>query len=120
MQQGLPRLDKRPDGGHGLCLTNDVPALNLLANDRIEPCPTFMNVHDFLTLSHYPEGLEVVFWRPIHETLARHRNPLFDEQIGVTPTRSLTVDLLHALYLGVMNAFMVCLTWFVLENNALR
>lgn len=92
--------DKRTRGGaRGLSLKEDFPVLGLLAGDRAEPseeCP------DIAALEHMTEfPVRVLFWRPSSETLARHKNPLFDEGLGFTPSRAFAVDWLHTLSLGV-------------------
>ena len=44
-------------------------------------------------------------WRTSAETLAHHRNLLLCTELGLSSNRSLTVDALHCLYLGVMNVW---------------
>ena len=110
----LLRPDKRKDGSHGLALTCDIPTLGLLANDRLEPCPTLQDAH---ALADAPVPVAVVFWRVSNETLTRHRNPLFCDEIGLSPKRSLTVDMLHANNLGVMNIWCRVVLWFLLLSG---
>lgn len=95
--------DRRRGGGHGRCLTADVPEMGLAKGDRLEPSEQMPDPGQFDGASQFP--MVVVFWRPALETLARHRNPLFSSELGVSPARSLTVDTLHAVFLGVMNVF---------------
>jgi len=71
--------------------------LGLQPLDRIEPSSSVSDVGDLDTLSVFP--VEVTFWRPANETLARHRCPLFDPNLGFEPCVCLTFDLLHALNL---------------------
>jgi hypothetical protein len=59
----------------------------------------------------------VVFWRSSREVVARHRNPLFTKELGMSINRSLTVDVLHAVYLGVLNVFCKHTLWVFLASN---
>ena len=45
------------------------------------------------------------------ETLTRHRNPIFDRRLGVTVVKTLTIDSLHCVYLGMMKIFAMILIW---------
>ena len=55
-----------------------------------------------------------MFWNTIAETLTKHRNPLMTGfHIGLR--RTLTVDALHTLYLGVFNACCVHVAWVFIE-----
>ena len=51
------------------------------------------------------------------ETMARHRNPLFNRTIGITPKRCVTVDFLHALYLGVLKVHAHYLLWQIVLSG---
>ena len=109
--------DKRKKGNHGLCLVDDYPPLLLRRGDRLEPCPTLPNVADFKHLTSFPVSL--VFWRKSWETVARHNNPVFANQAahGVSLNRCLSVDALHGLYLGELNAFNAHLLWFLILSG---
>ena len=89
----------------GRGLSSDVPALGLLKNDRLEPSATFPDV---ATIDKYNRGesdeICLLFWRRSFETHARHRNPFFSAELGVTPD-SFAVDWMHTLSLGPMNRF---------------
>ena len=61
----------------------------------------------------------MTFWRSSRDSSARHRYPLFDADVGVTPHRSLTVDVLHAWHLGVIKGFCCYVAWFILESSLL-
>ena len=97
--------DKRQGGSRGRTLS--MPVLGLQPLDRIEPSSS---------MSVFP--VEVTFWRPANETLARHRCPLFDPNLGLEPCVCLTVDLLHALHLGVMNSFCRDGLWLLILESA--
>ena len=93
------RYDKRKTGFKGLCLTENVLINNvqLKENDRLEPSETLPDVGAiFDDIDKFP--IDVTFWRSSLETLTRHRNPIFDQEIGITPQRSLTADVLHAFF----------------------
>ena len=108
---GLLRYDKRTDGFKGRCLTRDI-TLNgtvLKANDRLEPSDTLTDIGAFGDISDFPT--RVVFWRSSDESMTRHRNPFFDPDFGITPRRTLTVDVLHAFFLGVLNTWSKITIW---------
>ena len=50
-------------------------------------------------------------------SLTLHRNPLFDRALGLTPHRSLTIDILHQLHLGVMHSWCKHVIWVLLRAN---
>ena len=108
------RFDKRPDGNRGRCLLHAIPSLGLLAGDRLEPCATLKDVAQLDYLVIDPAiGLRIVFWRVSQETLVRHRSPLWCERIGLTPSRCIVHDLLHAFFLGVMQIWARDASWLV-------
>ena len=109
--------DKRSNGSHGLALLGDVAldvGVRLCVGDRLEPSKSLPDVNAFLDLAVFPR--QVTFWRPAAETLSRHRNPLF-QIVGVTPPRSLTVDWMHSLNLGVLLQFTKEALWFCIDNG---
>jgi hypothetical protein len=108
----LLRFDKRSAGSKGLALTMAIPALGLEAGDRLEPSPT---LPDVCALEDQDAPVAVIFWRVSDESLARHRNPLFCVEIGVSPTKNLTVDELHAVNLGVMQWWCKHAIWHVIS-----
>ena len=89
--------DKRTYGNRGRCLKAPVPHIGLLKGDRVEPSP---QLPDTKLLEEQEVPCTVLFWRRSRETAARHRNPIFDPEIGLT-IKSLKVDSLHCLALGV-------------------
>ena len=52
------------------------------------------------------------------DTLVRNRCPIFDLNLGITPVRSLTIDVLHCLYLGVFNSFAKHVIWMLILAGA--
>jgi hypothetical protein len=91
------KYNKGKEKGFGRTLAMDLPDLNLRRFDRLEPTLDLQDVQAFDTISQFP--CRVLFWRRTMETRSRHRNPLFDERIGIT-LDSLMVDKLHTLHLG--------------------
>ena len=57
-----------------------------------------------------------IFWRPSRETLVRHRCPLWDETIGLTPVTSIALDMLHTFYLGPLQAWARVAVWYVIDS----
>lgn len=114
--------DKRDGGNIGLSMRSDLlfwdnAPLGLLAGDRVEPTPELQDVADVFTLSHFPAT--VTFWRRSFEYIARHRNPLFDESLGITPHRCMTADTLHVIYLGIMLRLCRVILWMTLLSGVL-
>ena len=99
--------------GKGRCLLSDIAELRLLKGDRLEPSISIPDIGDFESSL----GSIATFWRSSRETLTRHRNPLFDPEIGITPKRSLTVDTLHALNLGVYKIWAKVAIWYILLSD---
>lgn len=111
----LVEYDKRTDGSRGLALKAPVPELGLRAGDRVEPCAELPDVAAFKEIQDFPRT--IVFWRRSAETLCRRRNPIFTADLDTLPHRSLSVDALHALNLGVMNSFCREVVWAMLEKG---
>jgi hypothetical protein len=109
------RYDKRDGGSHGRALTQHIDVFSLKAGDRLEPSDALRDISKFEEL-HTP--VTVVFWRPSEESMTRHRNPLFaDPEVTGVSLRSVTVDILHALYLGVLNKYCAIVLWFLLSSR---
>ena len=104
--------DHRKDGSHGRALRWDVVGAPLKANDRLEPTPSIPDVAmiDSLTADQLP--VQLVFWRN-NQTRVKHRNPIFNAAIGITPF-ILGVDQLHALNLGALHKFARELMWILM------
>ena len=106
--------DKRAHGSRGRCLREALPHLGLASGDRLEPSLYLPDPSGIDSADVFP--MPVLFWRPSCETLCRFRNPLMAQDLGITPNRSLTVDGLHCLYLGVMLAFCRFLVWLMITE----
>ena len=111
--------DKRKQGSGGRSLatrvTDTIPALE--KDDRLEPSDAMSNVADFDAVRVFPHV--ALFWRGSLESVAKHRNPLFDGAIGLT-TECIAVDSLHTLHLGVFQTFCKNLVWALIDANAWR
>jgi hypothetical protein len=112
---GLLHYDKRQHGNRGRCLVAPCPELGLEAGDRLTEEANLGDVSNFDDLNEFPRP--VVFWRQAQDTLTRHRNPVFSKELGSTPGRSLTVDVLHCLNLGVMLTFCRHIILFLLGSG---
>jgi len=108
VRAALKYLNQKPGGGR--VLQEDLPHLDLLRGDRLEPHPGLPDVALFDVVDSYP--CRTLFWRAAADTRTRHRNPMWDPTIGVTTDR-LMVDTLHTIYLGV------CQVWIVFCLNKL-
>ena len=115
--------DKRERGYGGRALRNDVvisDQLTLRAGDRLEPTPELVDVGEFETK---PVPYRAKFWRrrlaPDGACMdaVNHRNPLFSEELGTSPERTLAIDTLHTLYSGVIMRFNATAIWAVIESN---
>ena len=115
MLREVLKEDRRSQGSHGFAVTGAIPELELIVGDRLEATPTMPNVATFFSINEYPAS--VLFWRPSSDTLTRRRNPLFDSSLGITVHRSLTIDVLHDLYLGVMNIFCHFVVWWMIGKH---
>ena len=100
----LLHYDKRTtqNSAFGRCILHDYPPLNLCAFDRLEPSVNLVNVGKWEDLADFP--VRLIFWRCSRESVARHRNPLWDPTIGLT-LESLYFDILHTLHLGVSDFY---------------
>jgi len=92
----------------GRCLQADMPALDLKKGDRLEPSHSLRDVGSDFDHLAWPQTFR--FWRRSQETSTRHRNPLFSDDIGTSPDRTIAFDWLHCLSWGVFKTFLI---WFV-------
>ena len=97
---GLLDDDKRPSGSLGRALLRIifVGGKQLLKGDRLEPCAAVPTIKQLVSVTMFPI-VGITLWRRSAEVMSRHRNPIFDASIGITPHRSLTVDTLHGFIL---------------------
>jgi hypothetical protein len=109
--------DKREQGSKGLALRENFDALGLIAGDRLDPTPQLRDVGGIFHIAEFPRSVK--FWRVSLEYLCRHRNPLFDESLGITPSRSLTADILHCVYLGIILRLCRIILWMLILSGVL-
>ena len=110
--------DKRPGGHHGRVLRKEIRQLLLMKGDRLEPSMTLPDVSQLETMPIPAGGLNVTFWRDSMETLVKHNCPLWSPDFGITPTRCLVFDVLHAFYLGVLQCWAKWVVWLLLKSRA--
>jgi hypothetical protein len=93
-----------------------VNGTSLKANDRLEPSAELPDVGELESLEQFP--VVIFFWRPQDGTLTRHRNPIFDPELGITPKRSVVVDVLHAFFLGILLVYCRFVLWRLILSGA--
>ena len=111
------RYDRRKAGSFGRTLIRDIPEAHLLQGDRLEAGPTIPDVADFDRLSTFP--CRVSFWRPSMSYMLHFRSPLWDNGLGLNPVDTPALDLLHTLYLGPMQQWVLACIWCLLDSNVL-
>ena len=94
--------DSRDSGYRGRTLLVAIPELGLKKNFRLEPHPGMPNVADF---DHAVALIRVLFWDRSRETKARHRNPIYNEETDMIPSKVIVPDWLHSLALGCYKVF---------------
>ena len=110
----LLHYDKRTtqNSANGRAIQHDYPPLNLCALDRLEPSVNPVDVGKWEDLVEFPVLL--ICWRCSRESVAKHRNPLWDPTIGLT-LESFYFDILHTLHWGVLNSMAKELIWELIE-----
>ena len=108
----LSRL-ARSESGRGICVT--APVLGLREGDRLVPQESLHDPGLLAAVEAFP--LRLIFWRASRETLARNRCPLFNQELGVSPHRVMTVDTLHCAYLGVFQTFAKAAIWALVRGG---
>lgn len=104
-------FDKRRNGSAGRALVAPMPSAGLERGDRLEPSSSLPDV------AALEAPGRTLFWRRSKETLARHRNPLFDEGTGLG-IDALGIDWLHTLSLGVFPTTLAHFVWALFDANA--
>ena len=107
--------DASRTGNKGRVLSADIPELTLRAGDRLEPCDGVPVTGDGFDTASAPVAAS--FWRTSAETKTKHRNPLFNSNIGIT-TAILLIDLLHVFYLGILQTFCMDMVWELILCDA--
>ena len=114
---GNLEYDRRSGSNHGLCLTRGIDELGLLVGDRLEPSQRLQDVGDIL-VTELEVPITLIFWRTSSEYITRHRNPLFQRDLGITPHSSLTIDVLHCIYLGVLLTWCRYVVWALIAARS--
>ena len=111
--------DLRPKGNRGRRLDKDLPELGLRKGDRLEPSPELSDTAAFDKLRPlHGERLLVTFWRTSEETSVKHACPLFAPETGLSPARSIAVDWLHCLSLGIWLNYISVVIYGVIDGDA--
>eukprot|EP00969_Alexandrium_andersonii_P070408 3107337-Alexandrium_andersonii.AAC.1 len=76
-----------------------------------------MVLPDNQTYQDLPLGTEIRFWRKVRSTLCTHNCPLWAPEVGLTPMRSIGIDVLHTYYLGPLHTWTKKMLWKLLEAN---
>lgn len=110
------RYDKRERGHRGRCLVGLVPEFpTLKKGDRLEPGLGLADVGDLEHRTDFP--MRLCFWRTSRESLARRRCPLLSPTLGTDPSTSIALDILHVVYLGVMQAWTCAAIWGLINGG---
>ena len=75
---------------------------------------SLFDVGKFKTLDKFP--VRVCFWRGLRETIVHHRCPLWSDVLGLSPSKSIGLDLLHTYYLGPLLEFSKVAVWMLLDS----
>ena len=116
----LTSLAWDPSHQYSRRLLHDLPDLGLQKGDRLEPSPDLRNIAYFESRNL---NFTATFWRIHRDRRGRladrvhHRNPLFCNEIGITPQSSMQVDLLHTVYLGVLQRYVQGVMWGAIDSN---
>jgi hypothetical protein len=78
----LLAYDVSQKGSRGRALTTNVPEYGLLAGDKLEPSRGVPDIGEGFDKATAP--VETVWWRPSNETKTKHRNPIYDPNLGIT------------------------------------
>ena len=100
----------------GRILREDIVELGLRKDDRMEPHQDMPNHAAFDSYTVFNPPKQVVFWRKSAEGPCRHRNPIFNEETGVTQA-IIGIDTLHTCYLGPWQRWCMWSCWLLLRKN---
>ncbi len=127
LETGRPFYPKGKKG-RGRALSRPIAALGLRAGDRIEHGFDLADPGSLLldpaNLEHKPLPFTCIFWRQRMDSRGRlldavsRRNPIFSvAHLGTSVSRTLALDSLHLVYLGVCGRLVSTILWrLVLEN----
>ena len=98
----------------GRGLIHDIPALGLLANDRLEPC---LELNDIATFEVQTPPFVCRFWRmDLRHDRLLHATPIFENIPGLS-VKSIAIDLLHTWHLGGMADYIAFVFWFLIKSR---
>ena len=110
----------KSEKGQGRILRDDIPRWRLLKGDRLEPSPTLLDIDLLESVTEFGGGYTIVFWRQTLATAVKRRNPLFCEELGISPHRSMTGDWLHALSLGTFQVWIMHVWHMIIARDVWR
>ena len=116
--KALPtKMETRQKGkaGAGFTLTATIAKTCLKPGDRFEP--TEGGLSDWQQIDGRKHEGKICFWRPAAETMAKHRNPLFQQSLGTDLWNVIAVDAMHTWSLGIFQQFLAGLLWAILDTN---
>ena len=97
----------------------DIDEFGLLAGDRLEPSDEIPDVGvGFDTLAPTDFPIVATFWRASAETVTRHRNPLME--VAGMSLRTIMVDMLHTVHLGVLHRFIWFTAWAMFDQDSFQ
>ena len=114
----LLQSDHKKKGSQGLALRAPVPSTALAQGNRVEPVVGGM--WDWQQVYEQDCPNEICFWSPRRQTLAKHRNPLFDAAIGTDVWNSVAIDCMHTWCLGIFQQYLSALLWALLAANIFK
>jgi hypothetical protein len=111
---------RKGNDGSGRTVTVDLPLFGLKKKDFMTPS---LHLADVAALDSSPLPIKAVFWRRAFGFNkkqigpASRRNPLFCNELGITPSLHLAIDMMHTLYLGVFGRFGTCVIHRIILLN---
>ena len=111
--------------GRGRTIVADISVngVDLLVGDRVVPSSEMPNVRHFDTIEL---PIVLLFWRASFDERGRctdlviNRSPLFSDELGTSPTRTLAIDNLHTVNYGPMMRWTSAALWRVITLNPWR
>ena len=96
-----------------------IDTIELKKGDRLQPQKGLL---DYADLASKVPPFDVTLWRASFLktscTDAVHfRCPLFCQQLGTNPVRTLAIDSLHSIYYGPIQRLAACILWRTIESN---
>eukprot|EP00959_Pyramimonas_sp_CCMP1952_P212868 4454377-Pyramimonas_sp.AAC.1 len=98
----------------------EIGGTNLIVGDRLEPSE---QLHDIAALSRVKLPVSIKLWRTRRGASGalldsvHHRCPIFSIELCTSPARTLAIDAMHCLYLGVIMRYVSACLWRLLLGN---